>query len=189
MFVTFSFIFVSLQFATVSTKRRIDSLQSMQSAVSNETISHEIAQNVEFVSLPIFPARAYRQDPIFREVNPLSVRAQSKIGKCTRWARNISFFLARRVNRGSFKSGRRALVVSSYRCSRARYVVDARVKNDIKFESSLNKKSLSRRHAVALFIRPRTLKVKCPSRPAGFPIINFNVVPDKNVKHPPRRRR
>lgn len=71
-----------------------------------------------------------------------------------------------------------------------RGVRDARVKNDIKFKSSLNKKSLSQRHArenahtltVALFTRPKTLKVKYSRRPAGFSIINFNVVPDKNAK-------
>lgn len=62
------------------------------------------------------------------------------------------------------------------------------VKNDIKFKSSLNKKSFP--EARDRIIRSsENSKVKYPRRrPARFSIINFNVVPDKKRETPRQRR-
>lgn len=61
------------------------------------------------------------------------------------------------------------------------------MKNDIKFKSSLNKKSFPEARDRAIIHSSENSKVKYPrvsERPAGFSIINFNVMPDKNAKHP-----
>lgn len=62
------------------------------------------------------------------------------------------------------------------------------VKNDIKFKSSLNKKSFPEARDRIIHSSENS-KVKYPRRrPAGFSIINFNVVPDKKRETPRQRR-
>lgn len=113
-------------------------------------------------------------------------RARRKLGNALALprARNIPFFRDggwwAEIGPTKFQKRR----IASYRCNRARCGTRA-VKNDIKFKSSLNKKSLSEaRERIIHTAENSKSEIPTPAR-VGFSIINFNVVPDKKAKRAP----
>lgn len=125
--------------------------------------SRYFSSSGRIIKIPFFRGRISRAKKIGK-------RSLARVEKYSFLPRDIR---GEKAESGSFKS-------DAHRVS----LHPGGVKNDIKFKSSLNKKSFPEARDRIIHSSENS-KVKYPRRrPAGFSIINFNVMPDKNAKHP-----